>query len=141
MTLGTGCNMHGHVGTSCRSRCLFLTMGLDSQHRRFQARSVTNALRFFGCVRLHCAWAVHVLRSGMHCRGLCNRRSNNALRFFKSPQTNESAATHHYEHDSTTIYDVSPSHAFTPAASQGMHWGNLHRGRGFLSADLVNRGL
>ena len=68
MTLGTGCNMHGHVGTSSRSRCLRIVMGLNSQHWRIQARSVNNALRFFRCVRLHCALAVHVLRLGMHCR-------------------------------------------------------------------------
>ena len=49
MTLGTGCNMHGHVGTSSRSRCLRIVMGLNSQHWRIQARSVNNALRFFTC--------------------------------------------------------------------------------------------
>ena len=65
MTLGTGCN-------SCRSHCVCVVMGLNSQHWRIQARSVNNALRFFRCVRLHCALAVHVLRLGMHYRGLCN---------------------------------------------------------------------
>ena len=47
MTLGTGCNMHGHGGTSCRSRCVCVVMGSNSQHWRIQARSVNNALRFF----------------------------------------------------------------------------------------------
>ena len=47
MTLGTGCNMHGHVGTSCRSRCPCVVMGLNSQHWRIQERPVKNALRFF----------------------------------------------------------------------------------------------